>query len=275
MKLAKLALDTSACSRIKNSQHRKSIEQHIDDNFRRIVTVPTFWELVDKIDGGDGSYFADDKDVIKVAAGTTRPILMLPNPLEYAIETVLKVSRPNLSLSPETLKRLYKVIMKAKTRDELYTGVHLVSGVRQVVVFDPGTVRQQQEDGEQAHVERLKWARRKLIPFPQPSEWATAMMKQVGVVLDSSQSHRMSTALDAAYQFDAHLWKSATVPGGNYNPQKHRNDWSDLQQTLYLCDPSIYLITADRPLCKRVSTSTQAAQVLYLPDYLRKNGLSL
>lgn len=207
MTLPKLILDTSACSRIATSPQRKKIEANLDSRFRRVVSVPTFWELLQQIEGGDGSHFRDDKEVIKVAAGAGPPPLILPNPLSYAVETVLKLARPDAPLQPKVFKQAYELVMKARTRDELYRGVPVVRGLRQVRQFAPEIVRQQQQEGEQAHVERLKWAMRKKLPWPSPDKWAKAMMKQVQIPLDDEQAADLGKRLDAAYQFDMQVWK--------------------------------------------------------------------
>ena len=85
----------------------------------------------------------------------------------------------------------------------------------------------------------------------------------------------MGSSLDAAYQFDMQVWKAATASKSNYNPEKHGNDWTDMQQTMYLCDPAINLLTADGKLVANVKASHQADRVFHLPDYLKRNGLSL
>jgi hypothetical protein len=274
MTLPKLILDTSACSRIARSPHRSEIEAHLDSRFRRVVSVQTFWELLHQIEGGDGSQFNDDRQVIKVASGMSRKLLVLPNPLSYATEIVLKLPRLSAPIPPEEFKRMYTTIMKAKTRDELYDGVPVIRGLKYLRQFVPEVVRRQQEEGEQAHVERLKWAKRKKLPFLPADEWAIAMMKQVNISLDEQQAAELGNRLDAAHQFDMQVWKAAIAPKSNYNPEKHRNDWIDLQQTMYLCDPSIHLMTADKPLCKKISASHQANRVHFLPDYLAQEGLS-
>ncbi len=275
MAVLKLILDTSACKLIANSANRKENEAHLDVQYRRVVSVPTFWELLHQIDGGDGSHFDDDREVIKVAAGASRPLMMLPNPLSFAVETVLRLPRLSLPIPPEEFKRIYTVIMKAKTRDELYSGVRLVSWSRQVKSFKPEWVRCQQEDGEQGHVERLKWAMRKKMSFLSPNEWARAMMKQAQMPLDDKQAAELGSRLDAAYQFDLQVWKIATAPNSIYNPAKHGNDWTDMQQTMYLCDPAMHVITADKGLCQKIAQSHQSRRVLYLPDYLAQSGLTL
>jgi hypothetical protein len=275
MTLPKLILDTSACSRIARSAHRSQIETALDSKFRRVVSVQTFWELLQQIEGGDGSHFNADREVIKVAVGASRPPFFLPNPLGFAIETVLKMPRPSVSASPKALKQTYELILKARTRDELYAGVPVIRGLRQVRQFDPEVVKQQQDEGEQFHVYRLKEMKRIKWEKPTPEKWARAMMVQTGLALSDQQAAELGRSLDAAYLFDMQVWKDATAPNSSYNPERHKNDWTDLQQTIYLCDPSIRLITADRPLLKKIAASEQAVRAFYLPDYLQRQGLLL
>ena len=120
---------------------------------------------------------------------------MLPNPLSFAVETVLKLPRPAAPIAPQEFKRMYTVIMRAKTRDELYSGIRLVKWNRQVTYFDPDIMRRQQEEGEQAHVERLKWAMRKKVSFLSADGWATAMMEQVQMSLDDKQAAELGRRL--------------------------------------------------------------------------------
>jgi hypothetical protein len=270
----RLILDTSACCRIQRSSKRKEIEVHFETTFRGVVSVQTLWELMDRISGGDGSHFLEDQQAFNIAAGRRHP-RMLPMPIAYAIETVLKLPRPKAALNPESLLRMYTVITRATSRDELYSGVALVRGAKQLTVFAPDIVRQQQREGEEAHVKRLKWAQCKKVVLPSADKWASDMVKRLGISLDAEQSHRLGESLDAAYRFDMEIWRLATAPKSSYKPENHQNDWCDLQQTMYLCDPSIHLITADNPLCKKICASQQANRVHYLPDYLAMSGLSI
>jgi hypothetical protein len=275
MTLPKLIIDTSACSRIATSPNRNAIEAHLDSAFRRVISVPTFWELLQQIEGGDGRHFCNDREVIKVAVGKSRRPHMLPNPLSYAVEQVLKLPRPSAPLPPRVFEQTYALIKKARTREELYDGVPVHYGLRQIRQFSSDIVRQQQEEGEQAHVERLRWIKRKKQPLPPPAEWAKAMLKQVQISPDSKQAAEFADRLDACYHFDAEVWKAVIAPNSKYNPENHRNDWIDQQQTMYLCDPSIHLLTADGGLVKKVSASRQSNRVLSLTPYFGAHGLSL
>jgi len=87
------------------------------------------------------------------------------------------------------------------------------------------------------------------------------------MLLDDEQAAELGNRLDAAYQFDLHVWREATAPASNYNPEKHANDWADVQQTMCLCDPAIHLLTADGKLVNKVAASHQANRVLFLPGY--------
>jgi hypothetical protein len=276
MTLPRLILDTSACSHIATSPHRKDIEAHLDREFRRAMSVQTFWELLQQIEGGDGSHFSDDKEVFKVAAGTNRDLLMLPNPLSHAVETVLKWPRPTGPLPPSVFKQTYATIMKARTRAELYNGVRVVPGLKQVRLFAPEVVRRSQAEGEQAHIGRLKSMKRRKVSALPPYEWARAMIKNnLQKLLDNEEAAELGKSLDAAYQFEMEVLRAATAQGSNYNPEKHGNDWTDMQQTMYLCDPAIHLMTADAKLVTKIAASHQANRVLLLPDYLRAARLSL
>src|ERR1035437_5094657 len=101
----RLILDTSACCRIQRSSKRKEIEGHFETTFRRVVSVQTLWELMDRISGGDGSHFLEDQQAFNIAAGRRHP-RMLPMPIAYAIEIVLKLPRTKEGLNPESLLRI-------------------------------------------------------------------------------------------------------------------------------------------------------------------------
>ena len=271
----KLILDTSACSHIAFSPNRKQIEAHLDSEFRRVVSVQTFWELMDQIDGGDGTHFDNDKQVLRVAAGTNSNPTMLPIPIAHATQTVLNLPRPTVALGPDDLKEMYAVIMKAKTRDELYTGVLLDEATGETMGVDPHVLREQQQQEEEAHIERLQRGKQSRSTRASPAEWAFALAKQLNVLLKPEQASQLGHSLDAAYRFDCHIWKLVTTLNAKYNFEKHRNDWTDLQQTMYLCDPAIHLITADKGIIHKVLGSHQADRVIYLFDYMKQNDLML
>ena len=134
MKL-KLILDTSACSRIAESANRTAIEAHLESKFNRKVSVVTFWELLDKIAGGENnSHFDRDKEVFKVAAG--RRLKILPHALSFALATVLNI-RLTLPMSPEQFAKAFKLVLKAKSKQQLYYGLPTYPGSRRLVSFDP------------------------------------------------------------------------------------------------------------------------------------------
>ena len=94
-------------------------------------------------------------------------------------------------------------------------------------------------------------------------------------ILNPQQANLLGDRLDAAYQYDRQVWERTTEPDTQYKPKKHGNDWGDMQQVIHLCDPGLYLLTADKGIRSRVSKSKQANRVLYLADYLKLNGLNL
>jgi hypothetical protein len=202
--------------------------------------------------------------------------MMLPNPLSYVVETVLKRPRLSEPVPPQTFKRMYQIIMKARTWDELYSGVRLVSGTRQLTCFDFDIVRRQQAECEEAHVLRLKRMKATTLRFSSASEWAQIMLRNnIDISISDDEAVELGNRLDAAYHFEKDTWQAATASKSLYNPKHHGNDWTDMQQTMYLSDPAIYVLTADRRLCRKIAGSRQANRVLYLPEYLKGRGLSL
>ncbi len=116
---------------------------------------------------------------------------------------------------------------------------------------------------------------KKRDPLPSRGEWAGAMAGAIGVNLDTQQRDLLGQSLDAAYRFDMTIWKAATAVKSTYRPENHGNDWCDLQQTMYLCNPTTFVMTADAPLKRKVSESQQADRVLLLRFYLQQHNLSL
>ena len=162
--------------------------------------------------------------------------------------------------------------MKARTRKELYEGVPVLRGMKQVRQFAPEVVRQQQEEGEQAHIERLKWAKRRKVKFLSPAEWARATVKQVEVTIDDQQAAELADRLDAAYHFDVEVWKVVTAPDSTYNAEKHGNDWLDMQQTLYLCDPPSTLSQQISHSARRSAHPTKRTGSITCPSIWRRMG---
>jgi len=271
----RLTLDTSCCGKIRDSKNRGLIEAHLDRTFRRVLSAQTLWEILDAIDGGDGTHFGKDRELLRIAVGDPNKLLALPTPMSFAIEHALRRPAPEVALTPKHFERMVTVVMKATNRDELYQGVRMSGAVRQLTAFDPTVVRTQQEQGEREHVKRLKRGRAKQLPFPPPEAWALLLANDLGVRLSESDARKLMAELDAAYLFDKHVWRVALNQKNPYNFEKHQNDWIDLQQTMYLCDKRLYLMTSDKGIVTKTGSSSQARRVLYLPTYLNAQGIQL
>jgi hypothetical protein len=263
-----LLLDTSCCGKIRDSKNRGLIEAHLDEKFRRVLSVQTFWELLDAIDGGDGTHFEKDRELLRIAAGNPRKLLVLPTPVSFAIQHVLKRPAPRTPLRQETYQLIFSVVMKAKDRDQLYSGVRMPGAVNQRKAFDPTVVRKQQSDGELQYMQRLKRGRLQQLPMPSSEQWVSLLAKDLGVTVSQAEARKLATGFDAAYRFYEEVWKMALNLKNTYNVEKHKNDWIDMQQTMHLCDDRLYLITCDRGIITKTKGSPQATRILYLPTYL-------
>lgn len=180
-------------------------------------------------------------------------------------------------LKAKDFEQWFHVILRAKDRDSLFQGTvkHPLLGRNHRQGFDPQVVRQQQQKGETAHVERLRAVGQKNEAPPTPEVWAGEMAKMLGFELTADQKREFAKGLDAAYRYDAFLWQAATSPKNTYNFSNNCNDWIDAQQLFYLCDPEMRLMVDDKTLADRCASSSQVSQVLRFQEYLKQNGLLL
>lgn len=267
-----LILDTGACGEIRDSRVKKAIIEHLKERFRFGISIATFWELIDAIYGSDDVFFERDRERLQVASGYSSRPLILPTAGAFAIQRLLRLPPPETALTQKDYKRIFSVIMKAKSHTELLTGVRMPGAVNQRVAFDPKIVRRQMAEGEEFHIERLKLARKRGLRLPEPELWVRNLVSSLE--LSDDQAKIMAKGLKAAYSFDRQLWEAAVDLKNPYNFEKHKNDWIDWQQTIYLCDPSVHFMTCDKKLLNRMASSV-SNHVHHLPTYLRGNNLEI
>ena len=64
-------------------------------------------------------------------------------------------------------------------------------------------------------------------------------------------------ALSAYHEFDFRKLEVALANKASYNVEKHRNDLFDAEQLVYLSDPSLHFLTADRGYLRKVVNPVQ------------------
>lgn len=74
----------------------------------------------------------------------------------------------------------------------------------------------------------------------------------------------MAEGLSAACHFEKFLWH--VQKDASHDFLKHSSDSQDFGQLHYLADPSVYFVTEDTKLQKRIAASPQATRVLQWRD---------
>jgi hypothetical protein len=272
MRTLKLFFDTNLPSKL-NGLYRDDVDRImsiIAERFKLVASPTTFCELLDRLQGGDGSQFASDKEAFKVMFGGEVGEF-LPMPCAFALGLLLG-DFPVTKLAPVHFENALSCIFHANSREDLFGMRVQIPDVGRCG-FNPQVIRQQHEEGKAQHREWLENIRDGKVTLLPPVPWARAYARILGQSLNDEQAGRFANGLDAMYQYYKELYR--IVPGNHsYNFVKGSGDWIDLQQLHYLYDPSIHLLTDDRRLKSRVKNSSQGDRVLDFRRFLKEHGLT-
>lgn len=252
-------------------RHYQEIRYRIGNLYRMVVSPETLIELMDTLKGGTGEYFDIDKRRLKIMAGKEGDGYFLPFPGEFALRKSLGLSVP-ATFSPNAFKRWYRLITSASTRYELFE-----AGIKRgdkTTTFDPDVIVQQQKAGKQSYREWLQTAVTGAYAFPPPERWAMAFAKELGYDISSEQATTLASDLSAAYEFRKSIFTSASA-NKNFNSDKRDGDWVDGQQLIYLCDPTIHIVTEESSIREKCSDSPQRHRVLILKEFIKDLGVSV
>lgn len=269
----KIVLDTNVPGKLNEPVYRADAERIISvigTEFKILVSPQTFYELLDTIQGGDGSHFGSDIELFKWMVG--REFLRLPG--AFALRRLLGLDCPVTKFGPADFRDCLGALLRARSREDLFSGnvQTLRRGKWRSVGMQPQVIRQQHRFGQRQHRERLESNRDGKITFPSPVAWAVGYARMLGHKITEVQAQHFAGGLDAVYEFDKMLCRLAA--NGSYNFDKHQGDWIDFQQLHYLCDSDIHLLTDDGKLKSRVQNSSQAPRVLDFRELLEGHGFT-
>ncbi|MGH9618529.1 MAG: hypothetical protein ACRD45_02305 [Bryobacteraceae bacterium] len=262
-----LFFDTSVCDKLMRAPYTDrylSIRHKIRQRFRMVVSPETFIELLRTLKGGDGSQFLIDKKRIRIAAGPENASF-LSFPGEFSFRTSLNLNVP-AKLGQTEFRKWFRVIMAARTRQELFAGQVRVGDVE--FGLDPDSVEAQHTPGIASYLEWIGNAASGRYDYPPPERWAASFAKDFGIELTPVQASKLAADLDATYQYRRSVFEM--VKGNRtYNPEKRRGDWVDGQQLMYLCDPSIHIVVDEAGVKRRCKSSGQSNRVFILDEFIR------
>jgi hypothetical protein len=99
--------------------------------------------------------------------------------------------------------------------------------------------------------------------FDMTGPWFRGIARRAGADANSKPESEIVSALSAYHEFEQNKLKTA-LKFRKYNPlsRTNQNDIIDAEQLVYLADPSLCMITADRGFKSKVTKSDQAARII-------------
>jgi hypothetical protein len=108
--------------------------------------------------------------------------------------------------------------------------------------------------------------REKVRAYDMTRDWFQGIARSVNADPASKPIDKIVTALSAHHEFEQAKLQTALIEP-EYNPlsRKNQNDIIDAEQLLYLCEPTLCMITADAGFKSKVRKSPQAARIITAP----------
>jgi hypothetical protein len=102
--------------------------------------------------------------------------------------------------------------------------------------------------------------------FDMTDAWFRGIAKSVGADPKSRSVDEIKTALSAYHEYEQAKLKVA-LDESEYNPLSltNQNDIIDAEQLVYLWDPTLCFLTADKKVKNRVKASVQASRIIWAP----------
>jgi hypothetical protein len=224
-------------------------------------------EIVNALAGGDEYHFNQNRKRLLVLTDVDE-CQFLPMPGQFIRTAVLGLPPERSEFSPERLQRVWMpVIRRAQDKQDLSSGNvvmrSLPGGTDLTFGIDLTMLRKQMEDGKKlwgGRAETCKgWRKRDAarraargvhlaVRCSRTSNSGKRPKSFKGARCSLAQIHHQSTK--GAYKFDSKL-----------------QDWIDNQQLMYLADPDLTFVTADRRLIAKLSKSLDRHRVREFTEF--------
>lgn len=257
-------IDTMICNHVVDgrigSEEWQRVKRYISDHFHYAICPLTMIELILRIGRGSDEYFGRNRRALNVLYGSGERRI-LPFPGQFMSRALLEEDRPNPQFNPKRFDLWMRLIFKARDKASLKQGKITLRGIRHIVYeLDLDSIDHQHKRGIDEHVRNLEEFRLGNLIRPTREEYAAGIFEKMGRPLNTEEQKQVSTRLSAAYAFDTWLWNMAK--NKSYDFAKHPTNWVDLQNLMYLCEPSMYFLTNDTDISREASETSQASQIL-------------
>ena len=127
------------------------------------------------------------------------------------------------------------------------------------------------DEGVKQHAELLEDLRHQRKTRPTPEEWVRVSFRMFDIPLNSEQVVMMTKGLEAAIAHNDFLCQQAQAKSKkpyDFHNSSHRGDWVDLHQVMYLADPTMHLLTGDKPIFERIKHTEQSKRIYRWNDFI-------
>lgn len=243
-----------------------TVKRYISSAFSYRLSPLTLVELLMGIRRGDDAHFEQNREPVKILTSFGGRPRFFPFPGAFAGSVIFGRHLATPRFEPEDFEGWLTVVLRARNRGEVQSGVELPGRVRTLNGLDLATLERDLEAGNAQHVERLERVRAGRLAIPTRMQWGY-LLEPIGISMaNDEEALRVGEAFDAAYVLDCRLFELAR--DGRYDFAEHDSDFLDMNQLLFLCHPEVHMVTMERKLPGRIAASTQRARVLRFVDIL-------
>jgi hypothetical protein len=219
-------------------------------------------------------HFGDHQERIRIAVGSSslKSANVLNYPLAIALRCGAQIQRQEDSRGLRRLRDYVEAVFRSRSLHQLkMTGVRFPDSPF-LRTLKCSLVEEDLRVGKAWYSGPLNDAKANDLPLETASAWARKLGQFYSVTLDDQQVQGLTSALDAAYEYQKAVWTMSRT--GSFKPENNENDWIDMNQLFYLAEPMTVFITEDRKIKERCLSSHQASRIVLLPDLLAQEGLA-
>ncbi len=259
-------------------QDWRFVDQYVQNHYQVLVSWTTLKEPLCRLENCGDEYFPRNQDALKLASRHGRGSGgFLEKPQIFAIRSTLGIDvyprldregRPSVS-HQKWAEGVVDAVFRATSKRELSISVKLGPKTKMYGTFDLSDFAAHEEQARSEFVRLCEGWRAGQIDEPRAITVAANLLSDSGVEPYTEICERLSLALDAVNMAIEWFWNQSKVH--NYNFERRKNNWDDIQQLYYLCDPSMIFVTLNtKDFPKWTKHSIQAAQVVSWREFVEK-----
>lgn len=179
----KLFFDTNVCdllSKPRNAAALSALQRHLFPRFRLVISPATLFELFDGLSRSDRLYFEKHQARFKMLA-LSSGLRCMPHPGAFVIKKVLGKPAPRPGFEPHNFSQWIKIVLAAKSYEDLTLGKVKLGGVKKGYGMDFLTFSAQTDEGKSEHARLLASVREGALSRPTPEQWACSILAMKGV----------------------------------------------------------------------------------------------